>query len=228
MSLFTSILSEKGAFYSRAGKIAAQVLEQESNCVVIGAAKGKLADIILDNAPKGDHYLFEPNPVLREELEKRYTHYNCNISAHILSDKQGAVQRTYKLPVAIKIDKKRGKGEQYKIVQTPTEVEVPVERLDDLVPEGYNAALIVVNTNENLIELLNGAQQTVERAQPHFIFEKGLGNSQVASSVYRYMADNKLRISTLSRWIGNKPSFQEKEFIQWLAGNIGTPLIVYP
>lgn len=225
MNVFTALFSDEGAFYSRAKTITRQILAIESNCVVVGGADGKLLDILLDNAPRGTHYVFEPNPILREKLESRYTHYNCNISGHVIGKITGETKRSYTLPVVVKTDKP---GKKDTVKQELTSVDLQTELLDNLLPVGYTPALIAVNTGADVSKVIDGAVATIAGSRPHILFAHGLGKTGEGNHVYSLMAKNKLRLSTLERWINNKPCFTEPEFLKHIANNDSKPLIAYP
>ncbi|MCB0696107.1 MAG: hypothetical protein KDC07_02000 [Chitinophagaceae bacterium] len=224
MNALTKAFSSKGRVLSRLNMVARQTCDTMSNIVVIGAVDTEAADTILHYAPRGEHYIFESNPVVRERLDKWYALFDKHISEHIIGDKTGEEQRIFNIPTPVKAEKK---GKKDEIKQVPTSFTLPLTTLDVILPPDYIVGWIVIESKDDVAAILQGAKQLTGRSHPHMLFQHGVEAGQ-AVSVFSLLMDNFLRISTLERWLNNKPCFTEAEFIDKCRAGNPVAFIVYP
>lgn len=73
MLIFLHIDLTKNLKYDRLTKrIIKNSLKYNSNCIDIGCHKGQILDVMIQYAPAGKHYAFEPIPYLFDELQIKY------------------------------------------------------------------------------------------------------------------------------------------------------------
>ena len=67
-----------------------KVCKADSTCVDVGCHKGEVLDVMLQAAPLGKHYGFEPIPFMFQALKAKYQgQQNCEILDVALSNEDG-------------------------------------------------------------------------------------------------------------------------------------------
>lgn len=200
---------------SQAKKVIAEVCSKDSCCIDIGAHKGEVLDAMLKYAPQGKHHVFEPIPALYEGLIRKYAaNRNCLVHSYALSNTKGTTTFNYVISnpsysglIKRKYDKPN---------EQDTTIEVETELLDNILPAGYKPDLIKIDVKGGELQVLEGAIQTLKKHQPVVIFEHGLGASDFYGStpekLYELFASCKMRISTMQRWLNNRPCLSKEEF----------------
>ena len=76
--------------YDRQTRVVIQkVCKADSTCVDVGCHKGEVLDVMLQAAPQGKHYGFEPIPFMFQALKAKYSRQNCEILDIALSNQTG-------------------------------------------------------------------------------------------------------------------------------------------
>lgn len=225
---FTGFAGPEGDFFRKARQVVKRVCDKESNCIDIGPGRGRLLNSILDCAPRGEHYIFEPNPEFRDLLSHRFIHYGCHFHHHILGSEVGSVHKSYKIEFTVNRLGPESRGQISDII----ELDLPVTTLDEIVPQGYNPCVVKIDGKGNdIIAVVQGAQQMISRSGPHIIFHSGVGTqvgADKAGELYDLLAPHGLRISTLERWVNNQPCFNRDAFKQAAARGVRLDCIAYP
>ena len=148
--------------------------KQHSNCIDVGCHKGEVLDIMLQAAPKGKHFGFEPIPDLFEALKKKDR--NSNISPIALSNTKGSTEFNYVIsnPSYSGI-KKRSYDRKNEL---DTKIEVQTDLMDHVIPSNIKIDLIKIDVEGAEMLVLEGAQKILKRDHPIIIFEHGLGASE--------------------------------------------------
>ncbi|MGH2839204.1 MAG: FkbM family methyltransferase [Solirubrobacteraceae bacterium] len=143
----------------------AAILRPDSSAIDIGANVGDVLGTIVRLAPHGHHIAFEPIPALAERLARAYPSVDVHASA--ASDHGGTAtfQWIEALPAT------SGLRLRADNTREPTAIEVPLERLDDVVEVAPAFLKIDVEGGEEAV--LRGAQETLERHRPVVAFEHG-------------------------------------------------------
>ena len=122
----------KNLEYDRLTKcIMKRCIHPQSNCIDVGCHKGEILDVILTLAPKGQHFAFEPIPVLFRQLQEKYKH-KATIYPYALSDVNGtsSFQFVKNAPAYSGIHKRK-----YNIATPDIEqIHVELKTLDKLIP----------------------------------------------------------------------------------------------
>lgn len=198
---------------SQAKRVIAEVCSKDSCCIDIGAHKGEVLDIMLKYAPQGKHHAFEPIPALYEVLIRKYAaNRNCLVHSYALSNIKGITTFRVEVP-----ETTNGNKEEQDVHNVPdTTIEVETELLDNILPAGYKPNLVKIDVEGGELQVLEGAKETLKKHKPVVIFEHGLGASDFYGStpekLYELFASCKMRISTMQRWLNNRPSLRKEEF----------------
>src|SRR5687768_524230 len=118
---------------SQTKKVIARVCRTDSNCIDIGCHKGEVLDLILKQAPLGQHFGFEPIPEMYQALVSNYQNNpNCQFFPIALSDATGETTFNYVVSnPAYSGIKKRQYDKPNEVDQAIT---VNMDLLDNLIP----------------------------------------------------------------------------------------------
>lgn len=194
-------------------EIMARVLTPASTCVLVGAHRGSLLEHMVRLAPKGLHFAYEPLPDLAAALARRFP--KVSVQQVAVSDLPGQ-NRFYHV-----VDQPGYSGLR-RLGSIPSgltvrEIVVRTEALDDLLPADLPIAFMKIDVGGGQLQVLEGAQYTIERWKPPIVFEHGMsavlayGTSSEAIwnlLVHRYG----LRISRLADWLARKRPLTLAEF----------------
>ena len=212
-------IDELNKRYDRqAEQVMARVLERDSNCIDVGCHQGSVLDLMLQAAPNGQFYAFEPIPDLFSSLCAKYRPAaNVHLFQAALSDEPGTAsfqhvvsnpgysglrQRTYSRP-----------DEQV------VELDVELLRLDDVISSDVDVRLIKIDVEGAELQVFRGAVETIRRCRPYIVFEHGLGAADCYGTrpemVYDVLHRAGLQISTMSDWLSSSGStgFSREAFI---------------
>lgn len=208
-----------------------QVCGNNSCCIDIGAHKGEVLDIMLKSAPAGTHYAFEPIPAMFNALCEKYKQdKRCKIFDYALSNNTGVATFNYVVsnPSYSGLIKRKYDRDN----EQDTQIEVKTELLDNVLPEDFVPSLVKIDVEGGELLVLEGAVKTITRHKPVIIFEHGLGASDFYGStpekVFALLAGCGLRISTMQRWLNNKPCLTGKEFAEHYNKQKDYYFIAYP
>jgi FkbM family methyltransferase len=147
-------------------------LTEDSNCVDIGAYRGRILAEIMRVAPRGRHIAYEPLPHLYRFLVDHFPSADIRLAA--LSNEEGEKSFTYVKNVPARsgfLERSYAKRQQIEklTVQTVT--------LDSDLPTGYVPALIKIDVEGAERQVIEGAIQTISKYKPIVIFEHGKGGA---------------------------------------------------
>jgi FkbM family methyltransferase len=208
-------LTQNLAYDIATKKILKQVLKADSNCIDIGCHKGEIMDDILNYAPLGKHFAFEPLPHLVSFLKEKYKNQNITISDIALFDKKGDTTFNYVVnaPAYSGIRKRH-----YDIPDAQiSELNVETDLLDNLIPEAICIDFIKIDVEGAEFPVLKGGVKMIRRCKPVIIFEFGMGAADYygakPENLYAFLTiECELSISTLKGFISNAPCLSETEF----------------
>ncbi|MDR0970130.1 MAG: FkbM family methyltransferase [Lentimicrobiaceae bacterium] len=196
-------------------------VKRNNNCIDVGCHKGEILDLMLDSAPEGKHYAFEPIPYLFNELKNKYEH-KAAIFPYALSDNSG--ETTFQLvknaPAYSGIKKRR-----YDITNPVIEeIKVNLKTLDEMIPLNEEIHFIKIDVEGGEFGVLKGAKNLLKRNKPIIIFECGKGASDYYGTspldLYNFISNEiGLKIYTLQSFIKNKQPIKEFEFERYFNTN---------
>jgi FkbM family methyltransferase len=195
-------------------KVIEAVCNAGSNCIDVGCHKGEILDIMLKNAPSGNHYAFEPIPLLYENLVKKYAQRNVLIHRLALSNETGKTSFNYV------VSNPAYSGLKKRTYDRPNEkderIDVDTAKLDDLIPPTLQIDLIKIDVEGAELQVLEGGIKTITRCKPVIIFEHGLGASEFYGSspekIFAFFENAGLRVSLMEKWLKGEESFNLESF----------------
>lgn len=216
---------------SQTKKVIAEVCSKNSCCIDIGAHKGEVLDIMLKYAPQGKHHAFEPIPAMYEGLIRKYAaDRNCLVHSYALSNEKGTTTFNYVIsnPSYSGLIKRKYDRPN----EEDTTIEVETELLDNILPADYKPELIKIDVEGAELLVLGGAINTLKTHKPVVIFEHGLGASDFYGStpekVFELFASCTMRVSTMQRWLNNRPCLRKEEFAEHYYQKKDYYFIAYP
>lgn len=150
----------------------ASALTEDSNCIDIGAYRGRILTELVRAAPKGRHIAYEPLPHLHKYLVDHFPSVDIRHAA--VSNEVGEKNFTYmkKAPARSGFIERTSEREQ--LVEKLT---VKTVTLDRDLPAGYVPALIKIDVEGAERQVFEGAIETISKYKPIIIFEHGKGGA---------------------------------------------------
>lgn len=149
-----------------------QVLEPDSCCVDVGAHAGAVLEDVVRLSPRGCHVAYEPLPELAARLRERFP--TVDVRAAALSDHVGEASFVH---VRTRPSWSGFRERRYPGRERLERITVPVEALDEALPESFVPAFIKIDVEGAEREVLAGAAGTLARHRPVVVFEHGLGSA---------------------------------------------------
>jgi FkbM family methyltransferase len=148
-------------------------LAHDGHGIDVGAHEGSVLREMSRLAPMGRHLGFEPIPELRQRLEREFGEgSNVEIRGTALSDTAGEATFHHVVTAPGYSGLRRREmspGEEVRPITVTT------ARLDDVLPDGFEPALIKIDVEGAELLVLRGAAETVARYKPIVLFEHGVG-----------------------------------------------------
>ncbi|MFK7968998.1 MAG: FkbM family methyltransferase [Bacteroidia bacterium] len=197
-------------------QVIAKVCKPESNCVDVGCHKGEVMDHILEAAPNGTHFGFEPIPDLYQGLIELYKDKDVKVYDVALSDSIGSTTFNYVIsnPSYSGLQKRNYDRPQ----EEDTTIEVRMDKLDHIVQD-TPIDLIKIDVEGGELGVLKGATNILKRDQPVVVFEHGLGASDIYGTypkqIFELFDSCGMKVSLMDRWIKGQepldlPAFEEQ------------------
>ena len=205
----------KNLEYDRLTKlIMKRTISSDSNCIDIGCHKGEILDTILQQAPNGKHYGFEPLPYLFNNLIDKYKN-KATILPYALANENGfsTFQHVKNAPAYSGIKKRKYDVDNPEI----EEIKVELKKLDEVIPPDLKIDFIKIDVEGAELGVLQGAVQLLKKDKPIVVFEFGLGASDFygtkpADIFNLFTKDVGLNISLLKSFINNGKILDLYEF----------------
>lgn len=148
------------------------VLTEESNCIDVGAYRGRVLAEIVRVAPRGRHIAYEPLPHTHKYLVEHFPSVEVRLAA--VSNEEGERSFTYvkNMPARSGFRERPYSGHQQ--IEKLT---VRTETLDRNLPAGYVPALIKIDVEGAERQVIEGAIETISKYKPVVLFEHGKGGA---------------------------------------------------
>jgi len=180
------------------------VLRPDSSFIDVGAHSGDILAVADRLAPVGAHVAFEPIPEFADELQRRLP--RADIRAVALSNEVGEASFT----VAPHTPMMSGLKERPDIPAGPRRViRVELSRLDDEIT-GIHPAMIKIDVEGAELNVLRGAERTIDAHRPVIAFEHGRAAELYGSSsqdLWDLFAEHRYRIRSLHGRSFDRESF---------------------
>jgi FkbM family methyltransferase len=182
-----------------------EVLTSTSNCVDAGAHTGKLLAHMVRLAPDGIHHAFEPLPECAAVLRGRF--HSVSVHECALADETttAAFHWIRSVPEYSGLERRRAGGYDENSVEI---IDVPVRRLDDVLPPSQRVDFIKIDVEGAEGRLLRGARRTLRSWHPVVVIEMG----PKPMDAYRELTESGFGIYLLDGWLEGKPPLTESMF----------------
>lgn len=158
------------------------MLKEDSNCIDIGAYRGRVLAELLQVAPRGKHIAYEPLPHLYKHLVKRFPSVDVRHAA--VSNQAGETTFTYVKTMPAR----SGLRERSFARRQQTEkITVRLETLDRCLPAGYAPSLIKIDVEGAERLVFEGGIETISKYKPIIIFEHGKGGAEYYDTEPRHI-----------------------------------------
>jgi FkbM family methyltransferase len=145
----------------------AYLLDEDANCIDVGASEGHILRHMVRLAPRGRHLAFEPLPELAMKLRNAFP--DVDVRQCALYDAPGS-QPFYRVPASHWHSSLRPMG---RAARELAPFPVAVARLDDVLANDYVPTLIKIDVEGAEGGVLAGAVNTLRRHRPLVVFEHG-------------------------------------------------------
>lgn len=210
-----------------------RVLLRDSNCVDVGSFFGNLLWAMFARAPHGTHYAFEPLPHLAAKLRRRFPVRRFP-SVHIIeaavADFSGSATfhfvKTHPGYSGLRRRRYDYPNERIRLI------EVPVVRLDDVIPPGVLISLIKIDVEGAELGVLRGGVRTISTCRPHIVFEHGdaaEGYGTRPRDLYDLLSGALgLNVSTPDAWLKSNRPFTRAQFSRRVESGAAHFFLAYP
>src|SRR3972149_2109913 len=144
-----------------------RIVGEHSNCVDVGANRGEFLREMVECAPRGHHYAFEPLSDLADALQERYP--GVRVWPAALGDQMGRAEFLYVVSNSPMSGFRRlsyyGRAEEIR------KIAVAVYRLDDLLPPDFKVDLMKVDVEGAEYQVFQGGMRTLKTFKPGILFE---------------------------------------------------------
>ena len=147
-------------------------LTEYSNCVDVGAYRGRVLAEIVRVAPHGKHIAYEPLPHIYKYLVEHFP--SVEVRQAGVSNEEGEATFTY-----VKNIPARSGFRERSFVETERfeKLKVLTETLYRNLPAGYIPALIKIDVEGAERQVIEGAIETISKHKPIIMFEHGKGGA---------------------------------------------------
>ncbi len=197
-----------------------RILKKDSNCVDVGCHQGSILREILNIAPEGTHFAFEPLPEMYRHLVETFGNFpGVHIYDCALSDAPGMTSFQYvESNPAYSGFRQRKYDRPDEIIR---EITVKTELLDRLIPASMPIHFIKIDVEGAEFQVLRGAKDMIRKNQPVIVFEHGLGAADYygtgPEAIFEILAGEcKLKLFILSDWLesNGKQSLSREAFCE--------------
>lgn len=162
-------------------------LTEKSNCVDVGAYRGKFIADMLRLAPHGQHIAFEPVPHLSARLKASWP--QIDVRSVALGDVDGVESFNF-VPEAPGYSGFR--EQDYPFQVSSRQILVDVARLDSCLPEAYVPNFIKIDVEGAELRVLRGGVEMLSKHRPVIAFEHGRAAARYdckPEDMYRLIVD---------------------------------------
>jgi FkbM family methyltransferase len=164
-------------------------LSPTAHCIDVGAHRGDLLRHMVRLAPGGRHLAYEPLPEMAAFLTLEFPAVDVRNAA--LGDTAGEMSFVHVTnhPAYSGLRRRALPPDA-----TTDEIHVRVQRLDDVLPDGFEPEFLKVDVEGAELQVFRGALETLRRHRPTIWFEHGVGGADMygtkPSDVYELLVDD--------------------------------------
>jgi len=217
-------------YHNQTSRVMKRVLRAGSTAVDVGSFKGNVMAQMVEAAPQGTHYAFEPIPKMAAVVRKRFPSPRVKVHEMALSDHTGfaTFQHVTTNPAYSGL-KRRGLPRKNEVV---TPIKVRVDTLDNVLPPTAKVAFLKIDVEGGEYGVLKGAVKTVRRCRPVIVVEFGasaLKYGITAEKMYDMLTKTLgLKVNLMSCWLRGQPAFTLAQFLEQYKSGRNWYYIAYP
>lgn len=209
-----------------------KVLKPDSNAIDVGCHEGEMLDEMLQLAPSGQHWGFEPLPDFYQNLKTHFSeHKNIHLHQTALSSENGQAEFIHvkNAPAYSGLQER-----DYKVANPELEpIQVEKRKLDDIIPPETPINFIKIDVEGGEFDVMKGAQRLLTRWKPIVVFEYGMGAADhyhvLPRELYSFLGEKcGLRVSLMMRWLDGKAALTADEFEKIYSDKSEYYFIAYP
>jgi FkbM family methyltransferase len=225
-----ALTGRKNSFYDALTiAIMRRVLRRDSNAIDVGASEGGILSHIVRLAPAGSHMAFEPLPFQEERLRSTFPRVQVHGCALGATPGKATFQHVVRYPALSGLKRRVDLSP----IEEVREIEVPVETLDRVVPEGFPIALVKIDVEGGELGVFRGGVVTLRRTRPVVVFECGLGGADSYNTEPEEIFDLvteaiRLRLSLMDAWLAGRGSLSRAEFAQQFRNGVNFYFVAHP
>ncbi|MEB3830754.1 FkbM family methyltransferase [Phormidium sp. CCY1219] len=209
-----------------------RILDKSSNCIDIGCNMGDFLTKIIEFAPEGHHYAFEPIPHLAERLKKRFT--EVEVKQVALSDKEGETTFWYvpNAPALSGLEKRDYTRWGYKNVE-PEPLPIKIKTLDNLLDPDFPVRFIKLDVEGAEMQVFQGANRILKTYQPYLYFEYGRSAKDYYETTPEMMYDFLVKecgykLYSVRNWLAGVEPYSYEEFVRTYKGGSAWNFLASP
>lgn len=204
----------RNEIYDRQGfEIIERVLDADSNGIDIGCHEGEYLRRLLEVAPHGRHFAFEPIPSMAAALAERFP--QVDVFQMALSDNEGNAEFFYfpDKPALSGLARRNERTDDTKSER----IEVRVASLDTVVPSEMVIRFIKIDVEGAEGQVLTGAKKLIAKNHPFILFEHGGSSSRhfgwTSEALYDFLTEQcGLLVSRVGDWLTGARPLTRQEF----------------
>ncbi len=193
-------------------RVLGKALRHTSNCIDIGCYRGEILRHMVRLAPGGKIFAVEPCPYHHDFLTRKFPKVQFFQAAldNASGFKTFHFDRNHPARSGLLTGKDAG-GQM-------EEIQVRVEKLDNLIPDDLKIDLIKIDVEGAEYPVISGGRDLIKRSRPVIIFEHGANASgmygRTSGELYDLIREDiGLRLSTMDRWLAGREALDRKTFI---------------
>ena len=163
--------------------VIARCVQPDSNCIDVGAHIGSVLSILVRLAPRGRHVAFEPLPEKARWLARKFP--EVDVRAIALADRPGVEEFVEDLSESgyssLRSGGELGPSTRLHRIQTET--------LDRVLAPDYRPAFLKIDVEGAELAVLQGARETLRRASPRLLFERGPAADTSAEELFAFLTE---------------------------------------
>lgn len=208
-------MDKERQYIEQTKNIIKKVLTSTSNAIDVGAHKGKFLDNIIEIAPKGFHYAFEPLPDMFNNLKEKYSRLN-----NIKLINKPLYNEIKRINFKYIVDDPGFSGIEYRSypVEKPRIREIPMTTttLDSVIGQDFKVDLIKVDTEGADYFVIDGGKNLIAKHKPVIIFEFGLGGTDYygihSEQMFELLNTLGMRVYLLPDFLADSAPLSSKDF----------------
>ena len=223
---------DKNTFYDVLSyEIMKRRLGRRSVCVDVGCHKGSFLRWMMELAPEGTFYAFEPLPELYKNLAASFPLPQVKVFNLALSNQAGFV--TFNHVISNPAYSGLCKRKYDRPNETDCTISVTTDLLDNIVEGKDHIDFIKIDVEGAELQVLQGAIRTISRCRPIIVFEHGVGAADCYGTrpehVYDLLSgDCGLKISLLEGWLNGRSPLSKDAFRKQFNQGLNYYFVAHP